>query len=54
MLKVMWAPLGKLAPQLLGVITFAYDFCFRCMIDHWKGISKKWTLCRQNITLFTV
>ena len=33
--------LGKLVHQLLGVITFAYDLCFRCMISHWKGIIEK-------------
>jgi hypothetical protein len=30
--------LGKLVHQLLGVVTFAYDICFRCMIARWKGI----------------
>jgi hypothetical protein len=30
--------LGKLVHQLLGVVTFAYDLRFRCMIAHWKGI----------------
>jgi hypothetical protein len=30
--------LGKLVHQLTGVVTFAYDLCFRCMIAHWKGI----------------
>jgi hypothetical protein len=30
--------LGKLVHQLLGVVTFAYDLCFRCMIARWKGI----------------
>jgi hypothetical protein len=30
--------LGKLVQQLPGVITFAYDLCFRRMISHWKGI----------------
>jgi hypothetical protein len=23
--KFMWAPMGKLVPQLPGVVTFAYD-----------------------------
>jgi hypothetical protein len=30
--------LGKLVHQLPGVITFAYDLCFRRMIARWKGI----------------
>jgi hypothetical protein len=30
--KVMWAPMGKLVPQLPGVVTFAYDLRFRCVI----------------------
>ena len=29
---------GKLVHQFPGVITFAYDLCFRCTIAHWKGI----------------
>ena len=30
--------LSKLVHQLPGVVTFAYDLCFRCMIARWKGI----------------
>jgi hypothetical protein len=30
--------LGKLVHQLPGVVTFAYDLCFRHMIARWKGI----------------
>jgi hypothetical protein len=30
--------LGKLVHQLPGVVTFAYDLCFRRMIACWKGI----------------
>jgi hypothetical protein len=30
--------LGKLVHQLLGVVTFAYDLCFRRVISRWKGI----------------
>jgi hypothetical protein len=30
--------LGKLVHQFPGVITFAYDLCFRRMIARWKGI----------------
>ena len=34
----MWPHLGKLVHQLPGVVTFAYDLCFRCVIARWKGI----------------
>jgi hypothetical protein len=30
--------LGKLVHQLPGVVTFAYDLCFRHVIARWKGI----------------
>jgi hypothetical protein len=30
--------LGKLVHQLPGAVTFAYDLCFRRMIDRWKCI----------------
>ena len=30
--------LGKLVHQLPGVVTFAYDLCFRRKITSWKGI----------------
>jgi hypothetical protein len=30
--------LGKLVHQLPGVVTFAYDLCFRHVIAYWKGI----------------
>jgi hypothetical protein len=30
--------LGKLVHQIPGVVTFAYDICFRCVIACWKGI----------------
>jgi hypothetical protein len=49
--KVMWAPMGKLVPQLPGVVNFAYDLHFRCMIAHWKGILEKYTLHCQTMTL---
>jgi hypothetical protein len=49
--KVMWALMGKLVPQLPGVVTFAYDLRFRCAIARWKGIFEKYTLCLQNLTL---
>ena len=44
--KFMWAPMGKLVPQLPGVVTFAYDLRFKRMIARWKGIFKKYTLSR--------
>jgi hypothetical protein len=46
----MWAPMGKLVPQLPGVVTFAYDLCFRCVIARWKGILEKYTLHHQTLT----
>jgi hypothetical protein len=33
--------LGKLVHQLPGVVTFAYDLCFRHTIARWKGLTKK-------------
>ena len=33
--------LCKLVHQLPGVVTFAYDLCFRCVISCWKGIIKE-------------
>jgi hypothetical protein len=47
--KVMWAPMGKLVPQLPGVVTFAYNLHFRHVIACWKGIFKNYTLCHQNL-----
>jgi hypothetical protein len=35
--------LGKLVHQLPGVVTFAYDLCFRRTIAHWKGLSEEYT-----------
>ena len=52
--KVMWAPMGKLVPQLLGVVTFAYNLHFRHAIARWKGLLENYTLCRQTLTLSTV
>jgi hypothetical protein len=37
----MWAPMGKLVPQLPGVVTFAYDLRFRHVIARWKGIFRE-------------
>jgi hypothetical protein len=50
----MWAPMGKLVPQLPGVVTFAYDLHFRHVIAHWKGIFENYTLHHQTLTLSTV
>ena len=50
----MWSLKGKLVPQLPGVVTFAYDLCFRCMIACWKGLFKNYTLCHQTLTLSIV
>jgi hypothetical protein len=50
MLQVMWDPMGKLVPQLLGVIKFAYDLHFRSMTTHWKGVSENYTFHCKNIT----
>jgi hypothetical protein len=47
----MWAPMGKLVPQLPGVVTFSYDLCFRDVIAHWKGILEEYMLCSQTLTL---
>jgi hypothetical protein len=33
--------LGKLVHQLPGVVTFAYDLCFRRVIACWKGINEE-------------
>jgi hypothetical protein len=50
----MWAPMGKLVPQLPEVVNFAYDLHFRCVIAHWKGILEKYTLHHQTLTLSTI
>jgi len=39
--------LGKLVHQLPGVVTFAYDLCFRRTIARWKGLSEDYTFCRH-------
>jgi hypothetical protein len=46
----MWAPMGKLVPQLPRVVNFAYDLHFRCVIARWKGIFEKYTLFHQTLT----
>jgi hypothetical protein len=48
----MWAPMGKLVPQLPVVVTFAYNLHFRRVIAHWKGIFEKYTLFHQNLIFF--
>jgi len=52
--KFMWASMGKLVPQLLGVVTFSYDLYFRSVIAHWKGIFFNYTLFHQTLTLSIV
>jgi hypothetical protein len=52
--KVMWAPMGKLVPQLPRVMTFAYDLCFRLLITRWKPILEKYTLRSQTLTMSIV
>jgi len=42
----------KLVFQLPGVVTFAYDLCFRHVIARWKGILERYTLCHQDLTLY--
>jgi hypothetical protein len=54
MTKSMWAPMGKLIPQLPEVVTFAYDLRVRHLIACWKGISERYTLCHQTLTLSTI
>jgi hypothetical protein len=52
--KVMWAPMGKLVPQLPEVVTFAYDLYFMHVIVRWKGIFENYTLNHQTLTLSIV
>jgi hypothetical protein len=52
--KVMWAPMGKLVPQLPRVVTFAYDLRFRHVIARWKGLFKNYTLRHINLTISTI
>jgi hypothetical protein len=54
MSKFMWIPMDKLVPQLLGVVTFAYNLCFRRVIARWKGISENYTLRHQTLTMSIV
>ena len=51
--KVMWASMGKLVPQLVRVINFAYDLRFRHVIARWKGLSENYTFHCQIVTMFT-
>jgi hypothetical protein len=52
--KVMWAPMGKLVPQLPGVVTFAYDLYFRRVIARWKGVFENYALRCQTLTMSTI
>ena len=52
--KVMWAPMGKLVPQLPKVVTFAYNLNFRRVITCWKGILENYTLHHQTPTSSTI
>ena len=52
--KFMWAPMGKLVPQISGVLNFAYDLHFRHVIAHWKFIFKNYALHYQTLTLSMV
>ena len=45
---------GKLVHQLIRVVTFSCDLCFKRVITHWKGIFEKYTLCHQNMTPSTI
>jgi hypothetical protein len=54
MLKVMWVLMGKLVPQLPGVVNFVYDLHFRCVIARWKGIFENYKLWHQNKPLFSI
>ena len=39
--KLCGPHLGKLVHKLLGVVTFAYDVHFRCVIARLKGIAEE-------------
>jgi hypothetical protein len=40
--------LGKSVHQLPGVVTFAYDLCFRRMIARWKDLSEEFKSCKKD------
>jgi hypothetical protein len=44
--------LGKSVHQLPGVVTFAYDLCFRHMISHWKDISEEYKIAQNFMMKF--
>jgi hypothetical protein len=46
--------MGKLVPQLPGVVTFSYDLHFSRVISHWKGCFEKYTLCHQKLTMSAI
>ena len=52
--KVMWAPMGKLEPQIPRVINFAYELHFRHVIAHWKGIFKKYTISSSSHSIYNL
>jgi hypothetical protein len=45
---------NKLVPQLLRVVTFEYDLCFRHVISCLKFIFDNYTLGCKTLTLSTV
>ena len=40
--------LGKLVHQLPGVVTFAYDLCFRRMMASWKDIFEEYNFWMEQ------
>jgi hypothetical protein len=46
--------MGKLVPQLPGVVTFSYDLHFSRATSHWKGCFEKYTLCHQKLTMSAI
>jgi len=50
----MWALMDKLVPQLPGVVTFAYDLCFRHVIVRWKGLFEKYSFSIKLEPFFLV
>jgi len=52
--KLMWAPMGKLVPQLPGIVNFSYDLRFRHVTACCKGLLERYTLHHQTLTPFTI
>jgi hypothetical protein len=46
--------LGKLVHQLPGVVTFAYDLRFRCMIARWKDLSDAYNAQNKMASLDSI